>query len=145
VSVEGGIVVPAAQQEYPFMTERLSLPLPRGWPKQIRGAVLSAIALERLALLHVRAGFEHSDDPRARLTSELDIAREQIELLQEQVRILGARLARVPPAKRSALSAGRATCDPGAARTRALEPTSDRARVHGHCANRGSMASTARA
>jgi len=80
--------------------ERLSLPLPRRWHPLTLRALAAAVGLERLALAQVRADLEHSPDPRARLTAELDAARQHAEILAEQCRLLRARLARVPPARR---------------------------------------------
>jgi hypothetical protein len=49
-----------------------SIPLLRGWPRLVKQALLSAIGLQRLALAEVRSGLEHSPDPRARMSAELD-------------------------------------------------------------------------
>ena len=71
------------------MSEELSIPLPRDWTR-----------LVKRALLAVRAGFEHSLDPRARLTAELDAVREENALLHEEARILRARMSQLPPRRR---------------------------------------------
>jgi transposase InsO family protein len=75
-------------------------PLPRDWKRRRKSALIHAVALERLALLQVRAELENSPDPRAALVATLDRAREEIALLREQQRILRARMARIPPAER---------------------------------------------
>ena len=75
-------------------------PLPKHWKRRRKSALVHAVALERLALLQVRAEFENSPDPRAALVAELDRAREEISLLREECRILRARMARIPAAKR---------------------------------------------
>jgi transposase InsO family protein len=62
--------------------------------------LLHAIGLERLALSEVRAGFENSRDPGARLTARLDRALEEIDLLGEEMRILRARLGCLPARER---------------------------------------------
>jgi hypothetical protein len=49
------------------MTARLSIPLPCDWRRSVKRALVTAVGLERLALLKVRAGFEASPDPRAAL------------------------------------------------------------------------------
>ena len=79
---------------------KLSIPLPRRWPRLVKHGLLSAVALERLALSEVRSGFEHSRDPRTRMTAELDTLREQNELQAEELRILRARLEHIPPQQR---------------------------------------------
>lgn len=76
------------------------LPLPRDWKRHVKRALAVAVGLERLALPEVRAGFEHSPDPRAQLVAGFDAAREQCAVLAEQCRLLRARLARVPAARR---------------------------------------------
>ena len=76
------------------------LPLPRDWKRHVKRALAVAVGLERLALLEVRAGFEHSADPRAQLVAEVDAAREQCAVLAEQCRLLRARLSRVQALRR---------------------------------------------
>lgn len=75
-------------------------PLPKDWKRRRKSALAHAVALERLALLQVRAEFENSPDPRAALVAELDRARHEIALLREESRILRARMACIPAAKR---------------------------------------------
>jgi hypothetical protein len=82
------------------MNAPLALPLPRDWQRHVKRALAVAVGLERLALLEVRAGFEHSLDPRAQLVAELDAAREQCAVLAAQCRLLRARLSRVPAPRR---------------------------------------------
>ena len=77
-----------------------ALPLPRDWERHVKRALAAAVGLERLALLEVRAGFEHSPDPRAQLVAELDAAREHCAVLAEQCRLLRARLSRVQALRR---------------------------------------------
>jgi hypothetical protein len=48
----------------------------------------------------VRAGFENSRDPGARLTARLDRALEEIALLEEELRILHVRLGCLPARER---------------------------------------------
>ena len=82
------------------MNAPLALPLPRDWQRHVKRALAVAVRLERLALLEVRAGFEHSPDPRAQLVAEPDAAREQCAVLAAQCRLLRARLSRVPALRR---------------------------------------------
>jgi putative transposase len=82
------------------MNAPLTLPLPRDWKRHVKHALAVAVGLERLALLEVRSGFEHSPDPRAQLVAQLDATREHSALLVELCRLLRARLERVPAARR---------------------------------------------
>ncbi|HKY41322.1 MAG TPA: DDE-type integrase/transposase/recombinase [Polyangiaceae bacterium] len=76
------------------------IPLPRDWKRRIKSALLCAIGLERLALAEVRAGFEHSSDPRAKMAAELDALRELIAVQAEELRLCRARVACLPPQQR---------------------------------------------
>jgi len=78
----------------------LNIPLPRNWRALIKRGLVAAIGLERAALLDVRAGFENSPDPRARISAELDSALERIEVLEAHNRILKSRIEDVPPHER---------------------------------------------
>jgi hypothetical protein len=107
------------------MASSLLFPLPRGWRGWVRQALVHAVALGRVALAEVRAGFERRSDPLARLAAEFDRERERGELLLEENRILRARLAcislgerpRYPPAERLAILMLRARAGWNAAET----------------------------
>jgi putative transposase len=77
-----------------------SLPLPRGWPRVLRAAFQHAVALQRLALLAVRSGFENSPDPQAAQVAEIDRLREALAASKEVNRILRARLDGIPASRR---------------------------------------------
>lgn len=79
---------------------QLFIPLPPDWRRLVMQALLHAIGLERLALSHVRAGFEHSSDPRAQMAAELDRLCAHIRTLEEEIRIKDARLRALPALKR---------------------------------------------
>jgi transposase InsO family protein len=82
------------------MSKALSIPLPRGWPRRVKAALLHAVGLERLALLDVRASFENSPDPRALMVAEIDRLRELVTVRDEEIRIKDARLSAIPSPRR---------------------------------------------
>ena len=82
------------------MREPPSIPFPRGHKRVLHSALLAAEGLYRLALLRVRAGFDNSADPRARLVAELDRAKALLTIRDEELRILRARLSALPPRER---------------------------------------------
>ncbi len=75
-------------------------PLPRGWTKTVRSAVVQAISVASMALTHAWGRAATASSPRRRLQAELDRAKSEIALLQEELDIKDARLTRVPPRKR---------------------------------------------
>jgi transposase-like protein len=82
------------------MAKALSIPLPRGWSRIVKSGLLHAIGLERLALMEMRAGFDSSADPRARLLAEVDRLRQEVALRDEEIRILRARVECIPARQR---------------------------------------------
>ena len=74
-----------------------SLPLPKGWSKTVRHAVLNVICIVRVAMLAGReALIQNGDVPQAhvhRLETE-------VALLREELRIIGLRMARIAPQRR---------------------------------------------
>jgi len=78
----------------------LKLPLPKGWPACIKTALLDAIALGRMALLDVAADFENSPLPRAQYAADLSRMQRLLALRDEECRILRARMACIPAARR---------------------------------------------
>jgi len=75
-------------------------PLPKGWSACIKAALLDAIALGRMALLDVAADFENSPLPRARYSAEVSRLQQLLALRDEECRILRARMACIPVARR---------------------------------------------
>jgi hypothetical protein len=59
-------------------------PLPASWPRHTRSAVVAAVGLARLALLHVRGWAANSTLERARLRSENDSLRSEVEMLERE-------------------------------------------------------------
>lgn len=73
-----------------------SIPLPRGWRGSVRAGLLHAVALARVALLEVLAGFETGSNPRAALFSRLHRAEQRCALMEEELRIKDACMAQLP-------------------------------------------------
>ncbi len=61
------------------------IPLPRGWTKRVKSALVQSIALAAtaLTLAHGRTSSSHS--PRKRMAAELDRATTEIALLREEL------------------------------------------------------------
>ncbi len=87
------------------------LPLPKSWPATIQSSMLHVISLVRFAAVYTRSWAVNCSNQRVRLKAELDRAREQTALLEEEIRIKDARMARIsarhrpryPPVERMAI------------------------------------------
>lgn len=85
--------------------------LPREWNAHTKSAVLHAVSLARFALTPVRGWCANSRLARVRLVAERDVALSEVAALEEEARILRARLAaievrhrpRYPPPERLAI------------------------------------------
>jgi transposase len=77
-----------------------TIPLPKGWQQQVRGAVLQVISLAQYAAAYTRSWAADSSNARVRLTAERDRANQELLLLREEIRIKDARLARIAPHRR---------------------------------------------
>ena len=75
-------------------------PLPRGWTKTVRSAVVQAISVASMALTHTWGRAATASKPRRRLHAELDRLKTEVALLHEELDIKDSRLNRVPPRKR---------------------------------------------
>ena len=80
--------------------ETPKIPLPKGWKKQVRSAVLHVISLAQFAAAHTRGWAADSVNARVRLKAELDRANQELLMLREETRIKDARLARIDPHRR---------------------------------------------
>jgi transposase InsO family protein len=72
--------------------------LPEGWTLRLKSALLCAIALARVAIVH--ASSASSNVQRTRLAVDNDRLQSEVAMLREELRIKDARLARTPPAHR---------------------------------------------
>jgi len=72
------------------------LPVPSGWPRNVKSAVLHVTSLAQFALTYTRGWAADALNPHARQAAEMDRLTGEVALLQEQVRIQNARLAKIP-------------------------------------------------
>ena len=75
---------------------RRNLPLPRGWNRRTKAAILHILALSHYnsTALLARAA---NDPHRTRLRAEIDRLNHELALVREEFRLKDARMARVPP------------------------------------------------
>src|SRR5881628_1803855 len=69
-----------------------SLPLPRGWPRRVRSAVVQVISLARTSLALTQGWASESMNGQLRRELEGDRLQGEIQLLREEVRIKDARM-----------------------------------------------------
>ena len=90
---------------------RPRIPLPKQWPERVRSGVLHAISLAHYSLTFTRSWAANSINARIRLKQENDRLRQELALLQEEMRIKDARMLRIhaqrrphyPPTERLAI------------------------------------------
>jgi hypothetical protein len=76
------------------------MPLPKGWPRVVRSAILQVVGLAQMSLTYSRSWAADSRLARVRLQAALDQARSEIALLAEELRIKDARVGRIDPRRR---------------------------------------------
>src|SRR5437867_9087069 len=69
-----------------------SLPLPRGWPRYVRSAVVQVISLARTSLALTQSWASESMNHQLRRQVEDDRLQHEIQLLREEIRIKDARM-----------------------------------------------------
>ena len=74
--------------------DNLSIPLPKDWSKSIRSAVLNIIGLLRIGMLAGREFLIREGDPNIAKIHRLET---EVAMLNEELRIIGARMERIPP------------------------------------------------
>ena len=77
-----------------------AIPLPRGWSSHVKSAMLHVISLAQFAMAYTRGWAANSPNARVRLKAEHDRAQQEVALLNEELRILRARVAQLPPHRR---------------------------------------------
>jgi transposase InsO family protein len=77
-----------------------SVPLPSGWPKHARSALLHSISLGATALTVVHGWAARQRSSGLRLRAELQRLERELALLREELRLKDARLARLPARER---------------------------------------------
>ncbi len=71
-------------------TPPLRIPLPKGWPRSIRSAVIHAISLAQFSLTHTRSWAANNWNARIRLKQENDRLRQEMAILIKGMRIKDA-------------------------------------------------------
>ena len=88
-----------------------SLPLPRGWPRRVRSAVVHVISLARTSLALTQGWASGSMSHQLRRQAEDDRLQQEIQLLREEIRIKDSRMEQLeahrrphyPPTQRLAI------------------------------------------
>ncbi|MEE9294615.1 MAG: hypothetical protein V3W34_06615 [Phycisphaerae bacterium] len=76
------------------------IPLPRGWPRRVKSAMLHVISLAQYSMAYTRGWAANSPVARVRLKAENERLKQQVALIMEEIRIKDARTNRVAPHKR---------------------------------------------
>jgi len=77
------------------------IPLPSGWAKNVKSAVLHVISLAYYAIATARGWAANSINARVRLTADNDHLKQETQLLREEIRIKDARMAKIDPRRRA--------------------------------------------
>ena len=77
-----------------------NLSLPKGWPAHVRSSTVHAISLAHFSLTFARGAAANSINKRMQLQAEVDRLRQEVALLQEELRIKDARMLRIPAQRR---------------------------------------------
>ncbi len=64
-----------------------ALPLPKGWPRRVRSAVIHAVSMANVVFTVTRSQAENHFNARVRLQAENDRLRNEISLLHEERRV----------------------------------------------------------
>ena len=84
----------------PGVASPLLLPLPKGWPRRVRSAVVQVISLAQTSLALTRGWASDSMNGPLRRQAEDDRLRHEIQLMREEIRIKDARMQHLEPQKR---------------------------------------------
>ena len=77
-----------------------SIPLPSGWARNVKSAVLHVISLAQFTLTYTRGWAADALNPRARQAAAVDRLADEVALLREELRIKDARIAKLNPRRR---------------------------------------------
>ena len=77
-----------------------AIPLPKGWPRRVRSAIVHATSMANVAFNVARAHADNQYDARIRLQAQLDQRDREISLLCEELRIKDVRMELVPAQRR---------------------------------------------
>ena len=67
-------------------------PVPRGWPRHVRSAVIHVVSLAQASLAAVRGWASHGENGPLRRRAEVDCLQQEIRLLREEIRIKDSRM-----------------------------------------------------
>ncbi len=84
----------------PSQCSEMTLPLPKGWTKRVKSALIQSVALAAAALTLAYGRASSSRSPQKRSAAELDRASTEIALLQEELDIKDDRWKRLPSRRR---------------------------------------------
>ena len=84
------------------------LPVPSGWPKNVKSAVLHVVSLAQYAIVATRGWAADALNPRARQAAAMDRLTNEVALLQKELRIKDARIAKLDRATTTTLPRRRA-------------------------------------
>ena len=79
---------------------RRNVPLPRGETRRVKSTILQILALSHYTFTAVVARAANARDGRTRVRAETDRLDQDLALLQEELRIKDARMARLAPHRR---------------------------------------------
>jgi len=79
---------------------KAAIPLPKGWPRRVRSAVIQTISLARTSMTHTRSWAANHYNARIRLKSENERLRSEVLLLREEGRIKDSRMEQIPAQRR---------------------------------------------
>src|SRR2546427_9378214 len=77
-----------------------SLPLPRGWPRRVRSAIVQVISLARASLALTQGWASESMNRQLRRRANEDHLKGEIQLLREEIPIKDARMEQIDAHKR---------------------------------------------
>ncbi len=79
---------------------RPRLPLPRGWRRHTKSAIVQILALSHFTFTAMVAREANERHRQARFRAAIDRLTHELALLQEELRIKNARMERIPPQRR---------------------------------------------
>ena len=77
-----------------------TIPLPRGWHRRVRSAIVHTISMATIAFTHALARAANHPDAQVRAQADIDRLQCEIDLLREEARIKDARMERLPAQRR---------------------------------------------
>jgi transposase InsO family protein len=77
-----------------------TIPLPKGWPRRVRAAVIQVISLAHFSLIATRSWAANSWNAGLRLKCENERLRQELALFREEMRLKDSRIERIPAQRR---------------------------------------------